>query len=140
MSNEGRFDKRCGDCYYFLDERIEGNQFSGGAPAGDCHGAPPDKGGWPMVAPDCLGCAMWKKSTAKPAVITSVAPKEEECQSTNTDAVPVGENLKPGQKPFDESVPLSRADVGQRLSSSPPVLDSPSGARSTPASRTAKKQ
>ena len=134
MNNEGRFSKVCGDCFWFLDVKMEGGQFTGGTLAGDCHERPPVAGaGWPKINPECTGCGKWKKSNAPVMVITPVetpdAPivaKEEECPPTNTSVnVDKGQNIS--QKPGDEFVPKSPADVAKELNESRPVLDSLSG-------------
>lgn len=141
-----RFDKICGECYYFLNERVEGNQFSGGSPAGDCHGAVPKAGeGFPVIDPNSFGCPTWKQGGEAKKIIRPPEPtpeppakkeiiiedgmppiQEEPCQSTST-SVHVESGSTISRKPGDESVPLSRADVGKELSESRPVLDSLSG-------------
>jgi len=142
------FDKQCGDCFWYMNEAMHGNnQFQGGLLGGECHGCAPTAGvGWPIVAPETIGCSHWKqggsdkkvigpskpkpKSEAKKPATKTPPVKEKPCPSTNTSAN-VGKGSTISQKPGDDWVPLSPADVGKKLSESPVVLDSPSGGPST---------
>ena len=140
MSNEGRFNKVCGECYWFLDVKMEGGQFTGGTLAGDCHERPPVPGaGWPKINPECTGCGKWKQGPATViAPVETSEAKEEECPPTSTSVnVDKGQNIS--QKPGDEFVPKSPADVAKELNESRPVLDSLSGGGPISTSPTKKK-
>jgi len=149
----------CGDCFFYINEEMQGNSLGGGVRAGQCHGGIPKVGeGWPLIEPTEVGCRHWKKGGVLKSVIgtpdnipadktenviiedgmadpgmnplVGMPPMEEPCQSTNT-SVSAGRGSTISQKPGDESVPLSPADVGKKLSESPAVLDSPSVEPST---------